>query len=615
MKQISRRSFLKGAAASALTASVLGQGVLSSAEEAAAEEAKAEEPAIPETFTDGVYYTNGMSMHGHVTVKTTIAEGAISDVTVVDHNESYMIGEYAVKTVPKKIVETQKVDVDGVTGATFTSFAIKSAVMGAIEKAGGKLIDFMGYKAPEIEESEENVEADVIIVGAGPAGLMAAWELAEGGKKVVIFEKMPFLGGCTSVTGCGIYTQETKIQKAWGLDNVYAGHSTFEKRLASYGRRLDPESPYYNPEMPFIDAMLRNSSAAVDKMLEIGVPFCSMGDMAIPVFAPGEFSQGGRVCIDIVSHYLTTQLGVVIYTESPVQSLTMDGDKVVGCTAKSKAGVTYHATAKAVILASGGYIMNREMMEQYQPNDLKFMIMGMPWCTGDGMLMAKDAGAAWICMDQGVTSHYHAGKSLAEISYIHYVCKPGVVVNGFGNRFVSESLSYVVALKQYKEQESTDFWWVFDENGRQCMAPRSNQYNIDYRFLLETGDIIVGSDYKDLAEKANLPGLVESLEKVNECVETGAEDEFGNASLKHLDINGPMYACKIIPAPYVAQGGVMVDVPGHVQREDGSFIQGLYAAGDVTGCAENRDGHYYVAGLTQAFGYGKVVGDTVLAEL
>ena len=614
MHKLSRRNFLKGAVAGTLGVGVLGQGIISLAEEAPAA-AEAEE-MIPSSLTDGNYYTKGSSMHGLLTVKTVIAEGKIAEVKVTDHRESWVIGENAVAKMPERIVESQCIDCDAIAGATFTSFAIQNAVEEAIIKAGGNPDDFCGYEAPEEPEKvDADVEADVVIVGAGPAGLMAAWELAEAGKSVIIFEKMPFVGGCTPVTGCGIYTQETVIQKAWGLDNVYAGHSTFEKRLASYERRLDTESPYYNVEMPYIKQMLYNSSKAIDKMVSIGVPFCSMGDMAIPVFAPGEFSEGGKTAVNIVSHYITTQLGVQIITEAPVKSLTMDGDKVVGCVAEAADGTVYHASAKAVILASGGYIMNREMMEVYQPDDLKFTIMGMPWCTGDGMNMAKEVGAAWVCMDQGVTSHYNAGVSLAEISYIHYVAKPGIIVNNIGNRFVSESLSYVVALKEFKNQESTDFYWVFDENGIQNFAPRSNSYHIDYRFLLETGDIICGTDYKDLAEKANLPGLVETLEKVNQCVENGEEDEFGNASLSHLDINGNMYACKVIPSPYVAQGGVMVDVPGHVQREDLSIIEGLYAAGDVTGAAENRDGHYYVAGLTQALGYGVYVGDTVAAEL
>ena len=102
---------------------------------------------------------------------------------------------------------------------------------------------------------------------------------------------------------------------------------------------------------------------------------------------------------------------------------------------------------------------------------------------------------------------------------------------------------------------------------------------------------------------------------MNDCALNGAEDPCGNASLAAMNLNGPMFACKIIPTPYIAQGGLLVDLDGRVQREDGSVIEGLYAAGDVTGALENRDGANYMIGLTQAFGYGMIVGKTVAADL
>mgnify|MGYP005861379965 CR=1 FL=1 len=338
------------------------------------------------------------------------------------------------------------------------------------------------------------------------------------------------------------------------------------------------------------------------------------GASAVALFAPGDFQIGGKFAMEIVTHYVTTQLGVEIITEAPVTALDIQDGRAVGFTAEGADGTVYEVTAKAVVLASGGYIMNDELMHEYQPDDLKFPLMGPPWATGDGMLLAKDAGAAWICMDKGVTSHYHAGVSLAETSYIHY-CVPGVVVNGNGERFVSESISYIVALRKFKEEPTTDFYWVFDDPASYGLMPNGNASRIDYSFLLETGDIVKGENYEDLAEKTGLFGLVATLDTVNDCAVNGAEDPFGNENLPALQLDGPMYAMKILPTPYIAQGGVKVDLSGHVQREDDSLIEGLYAVGDVTGALENRDGADYMIGLTQAVGYGLVVGETVAADL
>ena len=541
--------------------------------------------------------------------------GSISEVKILSHKESRIIGEHAIDVIPSRITETQCLDVDAVTGSTITSRAIISAVEQAVVEACGDPALFSGYVAPEPSTEVVEKTADVAIMGAGPAGLMAAWAAAERGKSVIIFERMGYTGGCTPITGCGIYTQETKLQKAWGLDQVYEDHSTFSKRLDVYRERLlQPDCPYYNPDMPFIKNILHSSSRAVDKMMDIGVGFNPMSESAVPVFAPGDFQIGGKYSVEIITHYITAQLGVEIILNAPVTELTVTDDQVTGFVAKGTDGTTYNVTAEAVIIASGGYIMNDDMMQEYQPDDMKFPRTGPYWATGDGMLLARDAGAAWCCLDMGVTSHYHAGVSMAETSYIHY-CVPGVVVNGNGDRFVNESISYIVALRSFKEEEASDFYWIFDEAASYGLSPSGNSFRIDYSFLHDTGDIIVGENYQDLAEKANLPGLVAALDTVNDCALNGAEDPFGNTALPAINVSGPVYACKIIPTPYIAQGGILVDLDGRAQREDGSVIRGLYAVGDVTGALENRDGANYMIGLTQAFGYGLIVGETVASDL
>lgn len=622
---MSRRAFLASAAAG--TAGIAAAGVLAgcsnrstggdSAEAAAGEGGteKDDVPAIPEEFTDGIYLTKAVSMHGPINVKTVITDGKIAEVAVLNNRESYVIGEAAVKTMPQRIVESQFVDVDCVTGATLTSMAIQNAVREAISNAGGDARDFEGYAATEPQRVKTSKECDVAIMGAGMAGLMAAWQLAEDGKNVVVFEKMPYIGGCLPITSTAWNAQETIIQKAWGPEQIFEGWNTMQAQLDQYlNGRIEPDSPYYNPDMPFIKPMFEAVRDATDMMTNIGVGFCPISDWPAPQLAPGAFSIGGKFCLDIITNYLTYQLGVDIITEAPVTELVMDGDAVTGLVAEGADGTTYNVSSKAVLIASGGYAYNKDLMKQYQPDDLKFPIMAPPWATGEGMLMGQDAGAALIAMDQGVTSHYSGAVSNAEISYIHYVC-PGVVVNGDGSRFVSESLEYKQALRQFKEQDSTDFYWVFDEISRQGMVPSGNSYRLDYTFLLETGDATEAANYHDLAEKLNLPELVASLDAVNACVANGTEDEFGNVKLRTMLVDGPMYAIKVTPTPYIAQGGLMIDPACHVQREDGSPIKGLYAAGDVTGSVENRDGAMYRIGLTQAIGYGLIAGRTMSAEI
>lgn len=614
---LSRRNFLVGAAAgtAGLAAASLIGGCSSPQSSSDDEAPQDEGAAIPDEFTDGIYLTKAVSMHGPINVKTVIADGKIAEVTVLNNRESYVIGEAAVGAMPQRIVESQCVDVDCVTGATLTSMAIRDAVSQAITNAGGDPRDFQGYTAQEPQKSEIERECDVAIMGAGMAGLMAAWRLAENGKSVLIFEKMPYVGGCMPITSTAWNAQDTIIQKAWGTDQIFEAWSSVEAQLASYrDGRIEADSPYYNPDMPFITPMFDAARDATDMMINIGVGFCPISDWPAPQLAPGAFSIGGKFCLDIVKNYLTYRLGIEIITEAPVKKLVIDGDAVRGFVAEGADGTTYRVSSKAVILASGGYISNRELMEQYQPEELKFPLMGPPWATGDGLLLGQEAGAALETMDQGVTSHYSGAVSHAEISYIHYVC-PGVVVNGSGARFVSESMEYKQALRVFKDQETTDFYWVFDEISRQGMVPSGNSYRLDYTFLLETGDATEAGNYQELAEKLNLPDLVSTLDAVNECAANGTEDEFGNEKLCTMLVNGPMYAIKVTPTPYIAQGGLKVDPACHVQKEDGTNIAGLYAAGDVVGSVENRDGAMYRIGLTQAIAFGLIAGNTMSQEI
>jgi len=377
---------------------------------------------------------------------------------------------------------------------------------------------------------------------------------------------------------------------------------------------LDPSSPRYNPDMPYFTVLATKVSEVSDKLIDLHVPFMPIHETKTPQLAPGQFSRGSKTLLSILQARLDL-LGVEILKEVDVKRLITEEGNVTGFYAEGADGSKYTMKAKAVLLASGSFVMNRDLMKEYNPDDMKFYIAGPKWATGDGMLMAKEVGAGYDCMECGVTSHYTAARSLAEISFIHYIASPGVVVNGYGNRFVSESIEYKVALKSFKEQDSTDFYWIFDERGRQNFHPNGNSYRLDYRFLMETGDVVEADNIEDLQEKTGLSGLVETIAKVNDCAVNGVEDEFGNTKLAKILSSGKMYALKVIPSPYIAQGGVKIDPQTHVQREDGSIIEGLYAAGDVTGSAECRDSAIYRIGLAQALAYGYAAYETILQEI
>ena len=570
---------------------------------------------IPETFTDGVYVSQSIGMHGNVVARTEIRNGAIAECQVLNHNESFRIGTTAAEVLPQKIQETQCIDVDGITGATMSSLAIKEAVGLAIDAAGGERNDFLGYTTPEKTTNHIDEDVDVVIMGAGIAGLMTAWELCDQGKNVLVFDKMPFTGGCTPLTSCNLSVAGTKIQlmsddedlKEAAADSVDSQIDLFKNFV------MDPESPYYNADVPYLGRMFEYASKGVDKMFDQGVPFSCGKYNLFPYFAPGPFNVGGSDVVDIIVDR-STRAGARYITSTEVTKLLIENDTVVGCEAESEDGTTYTVKAKSTVIASGSFIENAEMMKEYNEDWTDLYCHGPKWATGDGMILGKEIGAAYACMDCGVTPHYYAAKSRAEISFLPRYVVPGVVVNGIGERFVNEDGVYKVYLKEFRAQEHQNFYWIFDETGRSYLHKNGNPYNIDYLWILETGDVIEGENVKDLADKIGLPELPETVSNVEDCVLNGTEDEFGRENLPLLEGKGKMYAIEVLSTPYITHGGLDIDPTAHVRREDGTAISGLYAIGDVTGSMECKDGSMYYNGLTQAIGYGMVAAESILED-
>lgn len=162
-------------------------------------------------------------MKGDVTVEVTVSEDAITDIVVKDHQETYGIG-YGLETspvevLPMQIVETQSLGVDNITGATITTAAIKTAVASAVTEAGG---DAEALKNVPVEKTAEDVtlDADVVIAGAGAAGLAAGIEASRAGAKVVILEKQGVTGGATTRSGGKLLAAGTEWQKKQGYEDT-----------------------------------------------------------------------------------------------------------------------------------------------------------------------------------------------------------------------------------------------------------------------------------------------------------------------------------------------------------------------------------------------------------
>ena len=270
--------------------------------------------------------------------------------------------------------------------------------------------------------------------------------------------------------------------------------------------------------------------------------------------------------------------------------------------------------ADAVLLATGGWMQNEELVKEYCPEYSGYYVNALVSNTGDGLFLAKDAGADWVCMDMGITATNKAFHSKSNTIFF-YRDIPIILVNAHGERFVNEVSSYKKYLRQCKEERhGGKFYYIFDEVGF-ALAHDSDNFDLDYQYLIDKGDIVEYESLDALAKDLGLTKLKDTVAQVNRIAKGEETDEFGNTVLPYLETRGKMYAMRIEPGAYITHGGVKIDPDTHVLTAEDQVIPGLYAAGLVTGSMEVRDGGDYGNGNCQALAFGLKAAQTIAKDI
>lgn len=577
---------------------------------------------------DGRYVTRALGMLSYVRVETTFKDGHIEDVRVLSSDETRHLSDAAESTLPNLIVKTQSLLVDAVTGATVTSNAIIAAVREAIQNAGGDPLAFeVPVPAPEVKRHEVSDAPDVAIVGAGLAGLTAGYNLAKAGKVVYVYEKLPYYGASFLCSGGTVLCADTIVHKSYaavfGADALDERVRSVDDLIAYKQSTVTKDSPFYNPDIPLMRTMLVKSGEMVDKLItQEGFGFCPYGKYSkIHIyFGPSPWAnyKQNNEPADIVQRYVDVirAAGGEVFLSTPVTQLVANdaGDRVCGLVAEGADGTIHTVSAQAVLLATGGWMNNPELVEEYVPEYRDYYVNALVTNTGDGLFLARDMGADWVGMDAGITSTnkaYHSKNNTIFFS----TDIPIVLVNAHGQRFVDESSSYKQYLRQCKDpKHGGAFYYIFDEVGWE-LAHDSDTYDLSYYWLIDHKDIVEYENAADLAEKLDMPDLLATLEASNAVANGEAEDEFGRKNLPYLQTDRKMYAMRIEPGAYITLGGLRIDPDAHVLRADMSPVSGLYAAGLVTGSVEALDGGDYGNGNTQALAYGLQAAETILGEM
>ena len=578
---------------------------------------------------------------GDVSVTLTLTDGAITGCTAEGKDETQGVGSEAIAKMPGEIAESGSIAVDGVSGATITSTAIKEAAAAALTAAGLNPDDYKTAVENNATAEDSTVDADVVVVGAGGAGMTAAITAAAEGKTVVILESQSMVGG-NSVRATGgmnagktVYQDENEFGESAGVEKTlktaaekYADNETItalaktvSEQWAAY--QANPTGYFDSVELMELDTMIggkgindpelvetlcANSADAIDWLDEHGITLhnvSSFGGASVkrihrPVNAEGKTVSVGSYMIPLLQENCE-KAGVKMMLDTTATEILTDANgAAVGVKATGASGETVTVNAKAVVLATGGFGANLDMVVKYKPELKGFMTTNAPGIQGQGIEMAQAIGAATVDMDQ-IQIHPTVEANTAALITEGLRGDGAILINEEGQRFIDEVGTRDVVSAAEIAQTGSYSWLVVD----QAMADASSVI----QGYIKKGYTVTGATYEELGKAMGVDAaaFAETMEKWNGYVEAKNDPDFGRTSFANPLNTAPYYAVKVTAGVHHTMGGLKINANTEVLNEKGEVIPGLFAAGEVTGGVHgaNRLGGNAVADFTV---FGRIAG-------
>lgn len=551
------------------------------------------------TFAAGTYTAEEKGHNGPISVTVTVSADKIEKIEVDAKDETPAIAEKAIESVVEKILSSQGLGVDAVSGATVSTGALIKAVTAALEKAGADVEALKNIKPEEIEIKVKDREADIVIIGAGGAGMSAAVEAAGSGKSVIIVEKMPIVGGNTNRATGGINAAETSIQEQEGIKDTI--ETFYEDTFKGGKEENDPE---------LLSILVENSAEAVDWLNELGAGLTRVslsGGATNPrIHTPADGSAVGPVVVSVLQEKLE-ELGVEILMETTATKILEENGRASGIEASDINGNTFKIDAKAVIIAAGGFGANSDMVETFRTDLVGFSTTNHSGATGDGIELGQEAGAALDDIEQ-IQIHPTTDPESGYMFTEGLRGDGAILISAEGKRFTDELLTRDVVSANILKQKDGIAYLVTNEEMRAENAALAGYVTKEYAVKYET--------LKEVAEAigAEEAAVAETMSRYKEAVTSGTDAEFGRTHLEQTLEEGPYYILKVTPGIHHTMGGLKIDTRTHVLNVDGEIIEGLYAAGEVTGGVHgaNRIGGNAVTDIVV---FGRIAGQTAAEEM
>ncbi|QUC66633.1 flavocytochrome c [Aristaeella hokkaidonensis] len=597
---------------------------------------------MAETTTETTGTATVKGFGGDITVTVTLDGADIKDVQITGDGETEGIGSKIINEWPNAFIEYNGI-VDTYTGATFagiTREAVIAAMREALTNAGVNPDDYMREMAGD-ESVDLTIDTDVVIIGAGGAGMTAALTASDAGKSVLVLESQPAVGGNSVKSTGGMNAAKTAYQDA----NTFDEAAGIEKTLKSAEAYVDNEAItalaatvkeqweawQANPEGYFdstelfaldtliggkglndpelVNTLVNNSAAAIDYLDSIGIHLnnvAAFGGASVkrihrPVNDEGKTVSVGAYTVPLLEAACQGRDNLALLTDvTATKLLTNEAGAVIGVEAQGKAGNKVTVNAKAVILATGGFGANLDMVVQYKPDLAGFMTTNAAGIQGQGILMATEIGAATVDMEQ-IQIHPTVQADTASLITEGLRGDGAILVNANGERFIDEVGTRDVVSAAEIAQPDSFSWLVVDQK----MVDASSVI----QGYINRGLMLQGDTYEALAGELGIPAdaFAATMEKWNGYVAEKNDPDFGRTSFAQPLDTAPYYAVKVTAGIHHTMGGLKIDSQTHVLNTEGQIIPGLFAAGEVTGGVHggNRLGGNAVADFVV---FGRIAG-------
>ncbi len=644
-KELSRRNFLKGAAG---MAGIAALGTLAACgtpdDSGSSGSAVAPSPsASQETgiYIPGTYSASAKGMESDVTVTIEVDETKIISAVVDTAGETEGLGKPVGEKMAQEILDKQSIDVDGVSGATVTSKAVRAALEDCIAQAKGidvsmirdgnggndgndgqETVDWLG-EAPVIADADvvKTADTEVLVIGAGTAGLFAACAAVEEGAKTILIEKFgEDYGGSGVRDTLGAIGSRQQIEnndnpdkfdvitEMYRQSNGYGDQRLYKVWADKSGEAID----WYTDRLAEKDIFFKHE--VDDHSHEVRYPVFDVGHSVQFSTMEGDHdSQTARIA-SVLKDY-GQGLGLEIHYGTSLVELIKEGGKVTGIYARTDEGYVRYNTSKGVIVCTGGYSLNMDMLKALQPETVKMININYsyPGSQGDGIKACLWAGAAMddahssMLFDRGGIKPDQVG--CQEEGVLFWMgSQPFLKVDLNGNRFTNESGCYDHILHDAFNLPGMTYAMVwdadyikdmerFDSHGCSRMFPHANgtdpvwpldlNEGVFMPMYREQGIVVKADTIEELAEKLGLPAdnFKATVDRYNELYDKQADEDFGKeayrlsqlrtAPFEGLRMSGGYFICTL--------DGIKIDTNMNAVDTEGKPIEGLYVAGDCSG--------------------------------